>query len=373
MFINYIHKGYSEVRNFLYSKLSYKQSYDIFKLYSHFSFKLFKHIPQWALNLFYQPFKTKNSIIHFFNGINFGEQKWITTFETSLPRIGNVSSLFTHWAVKRMVKGNCTKLLALSECTYNIQRKFLIENFPDYAKHILNKTEVLHPPQEILLRDYNFKPDASHTVIFTFVGNEFFRKGGREILEIFLKLHGEGYRFLLNVVSNFSSDTYASKTSQKDVEAIKNKIKYLPPCIKIRGSLPNTAVIKLFQQSHVGLLPTYADTYGYSVLEAQSCGCPVITTDIRALPEINNEECGWVIPVPKDENGNGLLGSDQDRLVFSDLVKNGLFENVKNILEHPETIKAKGLASLERIKKYHNPRQHAQKLHQIYLEAIDDV
>ena len=39
--------------------------------------------------------------------------------------------------------------------------------------------------------------------------------------------------------------------------------------------------------SHIGLLPTYNDSYGYSVIEFFSYGCPVITTNILALPEIN--------------------------------------------------------------------------------------
>ena len=50
----------------------------------------------------------------------------------------------------------------------------------------------------------------------------------------------------------------------------------------------NSEVMNILKNTHVGLLPTYADTYGYSVLEAQSFGCPVITTNIRAMPEINN-------------------------------------------------------------------------------------
>ncbi len=44
----------------------------------------------------------------------------------------------------------------------------------------------------------------------------------------------------------------------------------------------------------IGMLPSYADTYGFSVLEAQA-GNAVITTDIRALPEVNNPAVGWLI------------------------------------------------------------------------------
>lgn len=52
------------------------------------------------------------------------------------------------------------------------------------------------------------------------------------------------------------------------------------------------------KKSDVGLLPTWADTYGYSVLEFQACGCPVISSNTRGLPEINNNEAGWIINMP---------------------------------------------------------------------------
>lgn len=43
------------------------------------------------------------------------------------------------------------------------------------------------------------------------------------------------------------------------------------------------------KKAHVCLLPTWMDTFAYSVLEAQACGTPVISTSLRALTEINNE------------------------------------------------------------------------------------
>ncbi|MFW2788163.1 glycosyltransferase, partial [Acinetobacter baumannii] len=60
---------------------------------------------------------------------------------------------------------------------------------------------------------------------------------------------------------------------------------------------------------HIGLLPTWADTFGYSVLEFQACGCPVISTDVRALSEINNNDIGWLINVDKNKYGEIVVDS----------------------------------------------------------------
>ena len=119
----------------------------------------------------------------------------------------------------------------------------------------------------------------------------------------------------------------------------------------------------------MALLPTYADTYGYFVLEAQSCGCPVITTDISALSEINNIDCGWVIPVPKDSFGNGVLNTEYERAEFSNCIYRGLEKYVLQVLDNPSLIKGKAMAAIERIRKQHDPLQHAEETEEItFLE-----
>ncbi|WP_430810994.1 MULTISPECIES: glycosyltransferase family 4 protein [unclassified Carboxylicivirga] len=359
------HKGYPERRNFLNSRLvRFKQSVDVFKLICHISFKWLNNIPQWGLNLYWHPFKSRKATLHFFNGIALSRQRFVTTFETALPRLGKVPTWLNSWAVKRLAGNDCLGLIAISQCTYNIQKQFLEEKHPHLSAAIMAKTIVLHPPQPVLVERVRERVIAP--VIFTFVGNQFFGKGGREILATFQKLHAEGYNFQLNIISNFSPDGYASHTTQKDTEELNARFATLPPSISIIGKLPNNELLTLLKQSHVALMPTYADTYGYFVLEAQACGCPVITTDIRALPEINNNECGWVIKVPKDTLGNGVLHIPEERAMFSKTIEKELYTTVKEILASPEIIQPKAAAALRRIKEEHDPERHAQRLVEVY-------
>lgn len=363
--IFHTHQGYPERRNFLNNRLvRFKQSVDVFKLICHFSFKWLSNIPQWCLNLYWHPFKPRKTTLHFFNGIALSPQRFVTTFETALPRLGPSPLWLNKLALRRLASDDCTIIIAISHCTYHIQKKFLEVKFPYLSAAIMAKTIVLHPPQVLLAeRD---RESMITPVIFTFVGNQFFGKGGREILATFQKLHAEGYNFQLNIISNFSPDGYASKTTQKDTEALKAGFPMLPPSINIIGKLPNNELLTLLKQTHVALMPTYADTYGYFVLEAQACGCPVITTDIRALPEINNSECGWIIKVPKDTLGNGILDTPKERTLFSKTIEKELYTTVKEILETPEIIRPKAEAALRRIKEEHDPERHAQRLVEVY-------
>ena len=365
MIIRHPHQGYPERRNILNNKwVQFKQAFDLFKIICHLTFKLLGSISQWALNLYWHPFQSSKSKVHLFNGICLSSQQWVCTFETSLPRLGRVAPWIEKMAVKKMAQNNCLQLIALSNCNYHIQRQFLVSNYPSFSSAIMAKTMILHPPQHVIF-DQPFKK-TTKPITFTFVGNQFFGKGGREILFAFKQLNKEGYNFRLNIISNFTPDGYASHTINDDVTVLKSSFKDLPDSIKILEKLPNNEVLKILKNTHVALMPTYADTYGYFVLEAQACGCPVITTDIRALPEINNNECGWVIKVPKDKNGNGILETHENRERFSNIIEAELYRIVKGILETPEIIVPKAKAALKRIKQEHDPERHAQKLVNIY-------
>ena len=150
--INHTHQGYPERRNILGNNLvGFKQSIDVFKLISHIAFKIFKTIPQWGLNLYWHPLKSSKATLHFFNGISLSRQQWVSTFETTLPRLGKVSSSVRKMAVRKMAQKNCLQLIAISECTFNLQKKFLETTYPQISSIILNKTIILHPPQPVLL------------------------------------------------------------------------------------------------------------------------------------------------------------------------------------------------------------------------------
>ena len=374
--VRHTHKGYPEQRNIIveHELLRHQQEYDLFKTLVHLSFKLRKKTPVNFLNSHYNPFtiSRKNTIRHFFNGISYNTLPWVTTFETALPRYSSPN--WTKQGIKRLASPSCKKVIALSSCAYNIQLNYLSQNFPTYYEAIKKKMIVLHPPQKLIIDNIASKPKLDKEnpkLIFTFVGNEFFRKGGREVLNVFKKICLQHTNIKLNIISNFSSDSYASATTKQDVEQLKKEFPQLPANIHILGSIKNEQVLKILCNSHVALLPTYADTYGYFVLEAQACGCPVISTDIRALPEINNNECGWVINVPKDENGNAIINTQEQRQAFSEKLQAQLEALIKDTINAPSIISIKAQKSIDRIIEHHSPKKFANKLNSIYSEALN--
>lgn len=325
------------------------------------------------------------SLLHFSNGISYGKTPWVTHFETLLPRLTELLNRpkallgstqphgrLTLKGMEALRGAACKQLIAMSENAANFQRRLMTEFASEFSEPILAKIRVLHPPQEALVeqapqREY----DQQHPIRFLLVGSGFFRKGGAELFKVFekLALH-ENLPIRLVVVSSLHLEPYAAHETEEDLLAARRIIEAKPRWLEYYESLPNVDVQNLMKGADVGLLPTWADTYGFSVLEAQAAGCPVISTDVRALPEINNGRIGWLIHVPKDELGEATYASAVERQAVREQIESGLESIVREIAENPGLIVQKGQAALERIRADHDPLAYAEALRQIYYAAL---
>ncbi|MFZ3070902.1 MAG: glycosyltransferase family 4 protein [Anaerolineaceae bacterium] len=342
-------------------------------------------IPTFDLNNQFDDFDlNKVDLIHFSNGISYGRTPWVSSFETILPRFSQLVTRHhgkekTRTALDALTKrglealsgATCLQIIAWSHCAAAME-KDLLSDFPgEYSRPILEKLTVLHPPQAVLLPEMTDKTFfETQPMRFIMVGAAFFRKGGREVLQAFEKLvRQEHLPIRLVLVSALRIEDYAAHETEQDVAWAKQKIADNPDWIEYHPSLPNEEVLKLIVGSDVGLLPSYADTYGLSILEAQACGCPVISTDIRAFPEMNNDHVGWMIKVPKNTLGEALYTTVEERAELSCCIQTGLEDTVRKIVEDPELIAIKGKASLARIKQEHDPDVYAENLRKIYQRA----
>ena len=74
----------------------------------------------------------------------------------------------------------------------------------------------------------------------------------------------------------------------------------LPLCntgnFKIWGPQPHDKVIELLKQMDVYVLPSYTEGFPLGVLEAMSCGLPVIATDVGSISDMIGNQGGILIP-----------------------------------------------------------------------------
>jgi glycosyltransferase involved in cell wall biosynthesis len=340
-----------------------------FRIPNYLWFKTMGYIHPHLLNLHFDAGIGNYEVLHLFQGIHIGRRPWFSTYETYLPRWHDVGVNDLRWGFRQMAKKQCKGIFALSGCAEHMQSR-LFDTYPYMRDEIMPKIQVLHPSQPALVTRYEEKQLDQNVISMVLVGADFFRKGGLDVLRVLDRLYAEDAPFRLIIVSSLKAGDYASKTGPAEVAEAEAIIAKHPGRIIHHRSLPNAAVLDLFRHAHIGLLPTWADTYGYSVLESQAAACPVITTDVRAMPEINHAGCGWVIPVEKDSLGNALIFSPEQRTVFAKHLDESLEATLRAIWTDPGQIRPKGEAALARILADHSPIKTAAFLESEYRKAI---
>lgn len=386
--VGYLWSTYPYKRNVIdvVRDANYKKVSDIYKLGSLFLLVLYKlKVYKLRNDLFvkwnhsFNDFNAnKVDLLHFFNNVSYGKTPWISTFETFIPRFPEILNQQNYsfdsnektvkMGLEALASDSCKKVIAMSECTLKLQSALLNE-YPEYKEAIISKLCVIHPPQQLLIDSF-VKKDTESEISFIFVGSDFFRKGGLEVLKTFDKLRNQtNLPIKLTIISSLLSNDYASKAGEHEVTLAKEIISN-NNWITHYHSLSNDKVLDLMKKHHIGLLPTWADTYGYSILEMQACGCPVITTDIRAIPEVNDNDKGWIIKVPKNHLGEALYATKDGRKELSEIIQRDLEKIVLTIFKDKYSINTKSLNSINHIKENHSPEKYAKKINKIYRDAL---
>lgn len=338
------------------------------------------------LHAIYKPLKKPQvDVIHTFNTVCDTETPWISTFETMIPRTnclccrewetGILSpDRITVRGFELLERDNCKSILALSESTKQMQIQIMEALDIQHRNVIANKIVVLAPPQPLLISREELETkfgNVGEEIQFIFIGGLFYRKGGAQILDAMNKMVVKGMKLHLTIVSSLVDDgfthiTEKEKARYEQMITEKKWITHYP-------HLPNAQVLELCKKAHIGLLPSMADTYGYSVLEMQAGGCPVITTDIRAMPEINNNECGYIIYVPKYPSTEAKYTTEEDLNLLKSTIYQGMLNILETIWRHPDCIVEKAKATVARIENEHSPEKYAQALSEIYHKAAEAV
>lgn len=310
----------------------------------------------------------KVDLLHLFNDIVLPPCKkpYITTFETTLPRKFAAGTM-TQKGYESLLSNQCRRLIALS--THARSRQFALDaEFG--ARELDKKITVLLPPQEALAIESDIQQRmerGSFNVVFA--GKDFFRKGGSEIVKALVQLRKD-FNIEAYLIGDYGYFDYASSAGVDSPEEMWRLFSENKSWLHHFRRLPNNELMALAMSCHVGLLPTRDDTFGFSVLEFQACGLPCITTDIRALPEVNNEEIGWLVKVPRGPNGCADFSTIDKMRELSMVIEHGLVDKMRDAFSKPGTIAAKGMKALARIKCDHNPATYGEKLCQIYSEAM---
>ena len=315
---------------------------------------------------------TKIDLIHFWNNVAVWPccKPYITTFEDTVPR--KLPKSIFNAGIESLLSSRCRRLIAFSERCRRQQVNF---NRIHGIGELDSKITVLLPPQDVLVAPDVVESRKKHSggaVRFIFIGQDFFRKGGGEIVRALVKVRRD-FQVEAYLIGDYSHVDYASSWEVDSADEMRRLCEENCEWLHHFNSMPNSCVMELAKTCHVGLLPTRDDTFGYSVLEFQGCGLPCITTDSCSLPEVNNDRIGWMIVVPKtDKSVNRAEFSDVEKMrELSRQIEKGLYEKMVEIVTSPDAVVSKGLLALNHIVTSHSPIRFGERLKKLYAEAMN--
>jgi len=87
------------------------------------------------------------------------------------------------------------------------------------------------------------------------------------------------------------------------------------PNVKFWGSVDNKEIFNILSEMDVYILPSYSEGFPLGVLEAMSCGVPVIATDVGAVKDMIGEGGGFIIKSKSvDDIINALTKMDSQEI-----------------------------------------------------------
>ena len=302
----------------------------------------------------FEPVWPRVDLMHFWRAVNFGKTPWIVTTSTGLP-------FGKHWKSMRrtaeaLASEQCRRILVTCDHAMKWQER-KADFFPHLASSIMDKVELLPPPQSIVSKPSERR--ENNDLVCSLIGHDFRRKGGLEVLRAFEPFFLAGAPVRLNIVSRLADLGSEERRNVLEFVQKHNAISWYP-------QLPNEGVLELLQASDIALLPSFVETYGYGVLEAQACGCAVVTTDVFAFQETNSDEIGWLIRIDGSEYDYRSESSLSEASVT--IVKR-IEEVISSVLEMPAVVTQKATLAMDRITAQHCPIRHAHRLMTLYEEA----
>lgn len=229
-----------------------------------------------------------------------------------LPKMHQVKQRMYLSFMQRIQLKHATKIIAVSNAT----KEDLIKRVGLDPK----KIEVIYEGFDKKL----FRPVGGDTVVnslkpyYLFVGTVQPRKNLGRLIKAFAAFHLRGgLKLVIAGSKGWMSDEIYKLPKKLRIE---DRVKFL-------GYVPDKDLPALYSGAIALLFPSLFEGFGLPILEAQACGCPVITSNISSMPEVAGKGAVYVNPYSVDDIVDGMR-KIEDGGWRMEIVKKG-FENIK--------------------------------------------
>lgn len=166
--------------------------------------------------------------------------------------------------------------------------------------------KILEKSQEVL------ESRSQRAPYIFYVGNAHPHKNVEGLIKVFLVLK-EKYADLLLVLAGY--DHYFWKR-------IKAENQYKD--IIYTGAITDEELVALYKNAQAFVLPSFEEGFGIPLLEAMACGCPVVSSNAGALPQVGGDAVLYFDPYDEEDMENKVNRVLKDESLRKNLVSKGL-------------------------------------------------
>jgi glycosyltransferase involved in cell wall biosynthesis len=369
-FINYLTRR--NISDLGHTRYSFEHVWDWYQLKNKFYTRVLRRPNSYQRYFTYQDDGIRQlmhpgvQLLHFINAVSKSTTPWFSTFETLIPRY---EYPVREDEIELLARPACKGLFAVSECTYRYQKRFLEERFPSYVSAILPKVHVVKVPQKPLMASPAERKRDPDFLQLTYVGTDMLLKGGYEVTRLAERLLARKLPVKITIVGRPTHITFPfTSTEFMREEVLRIVAKY--PQIDYREWMPNPEVLALYKATDISLLPTWADTAPYGVLESMASGSPVIGSDVRNMTETIQPERGWLLNLPQTVNNDINLQSAAQQVELSDYMVAEMERIVEDALNRRAEVNEMGVRAWSFVSQEHNAANHLRRMEGFYDAAL---
>jgi len=251
----------------------------------------------------------------------------VTIFDVEPSVIFNTLKSLFHWKLCRKGILKADRIITISQFAKNEILKFLGYKFPEEKISIVYEgvdREVfkkLDDDEELDKLKRKIVPNSkNNTKIILFVGSEQPRKNFLGVLKACYKVMKEtNYDLKIIKIGKAESEVYR-KESVKLAEELR-----IVSNVLFIDYVPDDELVKYYNIADCLVLPTiYEGGFALPILEAMSCECPVVTSNIQPLLELTEGKGAiYINPFNVDEIANAILKILNGQIDIEELTREG--------------------------------------------------
>ena len=316
-------------------------------------------------------------LVHAMNILPINGDRFVTSFELEMPRYLERDRGWEHRLGWRLMRSDrCRRLMSLSEIGAKLLRQKCQEmDMPEVAQKVTVFRGGVSPSVAAEPRKYSEQGPLK----LLFVGAQAFRKGIVSVVDALTHLRADGAEVELTVISSLQPDGYVTGDALPNPDEFRQTLAALP-WVTHHLAISNQQVRQMMRQHDLLLLPSFDETLGWVVIEAGMEGLGVITTDIFAFSElVEAGKTGQMVSLPKQTQNRwrGLStettsASSQLWIEDSDRLTQQLILALRECVENRALSRIWGQAAYQKMMALYHPKMAAERLAQIYTEALAD-